>query len=362
MDNAATTLPAPPSTGWLVNDFLPTGPTSGWVWLTAIVQGPTHNPSSIPEEELDLTVDSGRSWADHLPSLLATATSSRDIVQLGAVGTDGVWLTYGAGYDVPETLMVTTDRGLHWATLGRLPSSHCSLGFLSETIGWCTVTVGYFAEQSIEVYRTTDGGRHWLPALRTPTYTGSFPHQPCGSTVTFTSPRVAWSGFACQFTASPLYESTDAGRTWERRPAGPLPAGWQPAGGPGEWLSGPVLSGAVGAFAAEDFSNVLVYHTTDGGATWEAVVPPGSPRWWAVDLVTATTWKLTSERTVLTTTDAGRSWRVATSHLYLPYQDEPQYVDAEDGWYIAAGAELDHTTNGGRTWEPVRLPPAPGGL
>jgi photosystem II stability/assembly factor-like uncharacterized protein len=217
------------------------------------------------------------------------------------------------------------------------------------------------------IYRSADGGRHWQlesrsPTLQAPGTAGSLPNA-CDKLVSFSTPSVGWAASVCAGGTSPLYETTDAGRTWARCRVGPLPAGYHLSSGlPAVWATAVVSAGRLGAvgMSVEGPGQSLVYRSTNGGSSWRAVAPPGPPHPWNVVVVNPSTWKLTYKGTVLTTTDAGRTWQPGKSNLALPAQSL-QYVTAEDGWYVpVVASELERTEDGGASWHQVTLPPFPG--
>ena len=74
------------------------------------------------------------------------------------------------------------------------------------------------------------------------------------------------------------------------------------------------------------------------------------------------TWKLADGRTLLTTTNGGRSWRAATSNLAFSSSNQLDFVTARAGWYTPYDSTaLYRTTDGGRTWAVVALPSHPSG-
>ena len=349
---------------WGVGSLTPVGPEAAWTYLSqASVTG--DGPFA---EEVALTVDGGRSWADLTPPGLSVGTTRRSVAQVAAVSTEDAWVSYGGLVDgSPKYLMETRDGGRQWVALGRLPSPDCTLQFLSASVGSCTVSLAAMGNDPIVIYSSSDGGRHWRlesrsPTLQAPGTKGSLPVA-CDKLLSFSTPSVGWAASVCAGGTSPLYESTDAGRTWSRCRIRPLPAGYHLSPGlPAVWATAVVSAGRLGAvgMSVEGSGQSLVYASTNSGLSWRAVAPPGPPRPWYIDLVSPSTWKLTYKGTVLTTTDGGRTWQPTTSHLTLPAQSL-QYVTAKDGWYVpTAGVELDRTDDGGASWHQVPLPPFQG--
>lgn len=355
---------------WAMSALRPAGTAGAWAWLSAYYNGAV--PATYPEE-VAFTTDGGRSWLDRTPPGLSHGTARQSIEGLDALGTADAWVTYGPlGSGSRLALMVTIDGGKHWARLGQLPSPYCSLQMLTGAVGWCVATLEAMGSGPAVIYRTVDGGWHWALESRSPSpYSwgrgtpGALPFG-CDKEVRFSTAAQGSAALVCAVGLSPIYGSTDAGRTWGKRNVEPLPAGYGlTPGTPAMWASAPTLDGRLGAVGLSvegTHDKSLVYRSSDAGATWWPVAPPGPPRDWSVDVVTATTWKLTAGTTVLTTTDAGHTWSTATSGLDLGPQDgTPDYVNADDGWRTPVeGTSLYRTTDGGKTWQRVSLPAFPG--
>ena len=349
---------------WWISALRPVGPKGAWAWLDQASNDSVLSPYS---EEIALTLDGGDSWLVRTPPGLAIGTSDRSIAQLAAVSTADAWVTYaGVSSNSPQTLVATTNGGRQWNVQGRLPSPNCTMQFLTAKVGWCVTTLGAMGSDAVTIYRTADGGQNWTleSASASPQHSGTPGSLPvgCDKYVAFTAPTVGWAAFICPVGLSPIYESDDAGRTWSRQSAAALPARYRHgSAGDDFWTAAPVAVGAIGAVGLNVEAagpRTLVYRTTNAGRTWSPVSPPGTPRQWSVDIVTPTTWKLSFGTTVLTTTDAGLSWRTVTSNLALPVQAGPQYVTANDGWYATYGQRTLYRTNtGGASWKLVRLPP-----
>lgn len=131
-------------------------------------------------------------------------------------------------------------------------------------------------------------------------------------------------------------------------------------------MIGPLAGWAVTATREPDVNELL--HTTDGGAHWKNVTPPGlsSVEEPAV-LTSLMAWVESS--TLLQTIDGGRSWRslgplpmFRTLGNPTPFSVEGKldFIDAHNGWRMmgvgALGSEevyIHRTMDGGATWEQV---------
>ncbi len=130
---------------------------------------------------------------------------------------------------------------------------------------------------------------------------------------------------------------------------------------------------AVGA--SDDWGDgSLIFHTTDGGATWEPQQSNLGGGLWGVDAVDAqTAWAVSNDTTgwneganlsIEHTTDGGATWipQFVPGNMGLIAMD---FTDASDGWVggywwssdfsYPAGA-IFATTNGGFTWTREKLP------
>src|SRR5688572_15767467 len=127
-------------------------------------------------------------------------------------------------------------------------------------------------------------------------------------------------------------------------------ARWEPQrSGVKQWWLGDVhfvdrkTGWAVGFNWAEEAG---VLHTSDGGATWTPDPRPQIKEAQAVQFIDAQRGWLMTSKTLLRTTDGGKSW----SHFNTPAFGKIHFVDAVHGW--ATGEKsIFVTEDGGATWE-----------
>ncbi|MGH9172601.1 MAG: hypothetical protein ACRD0Z_17330 [Acidimicrobiales bacterium] len=111
--------------------------------------------------------------------------------------------------------------------------------------------------------------------------------------------------------------------------------------------------------AREMPTEIAEHQLPPAGGGWEPIAPQGSPREWAIDIVSPTEWKLVAGRTILATDNAGQSWQTVRSDIPLGSSPAsmPDFVTAQVGWYLGEGSEaLFRTTDGGSSWRQVTVP------
>jgi photosystem II stability/assembly factor-like uncharacterized protein len=348
----------------LVSQFTAIGADVAWASTEPVASS---SPTKPFPQRIIRTTDGGLRWQNLTPPGLALAEGDRYILHPpDFLDADHAWVVHGGVADgSPQILVATSDGGSHWSTLGRLPSPYCEVQFVDAAHGWCVASGAASGQEQVSVYQTTDGGRRWSLVSKSASITGT-PGSPgslpvvCDKQLTFLTPRKGWASFSCPVGLSPIYETTDGGRTWVGRAVKAPPPRYEPSNGyPADWVALPTVTGADGAagLGNEDPKPVsLVYRTTDGGASWQPVPSPGKPRNWSIDLVNATDWKLASGRTILATNNAGHSWQEINSYIALGYGSD-YFVTPEIGWYPGGNTKEEfRTTDGGRIWRPVHIP------
>lgn len=204
----ATTLPAAevtPAAIWVV------GATTVWAWWT-----------SGEAQGIERSNDAGHSWSNATPPELDKQLGDHFIKGFYALGAEHAWVTYGGvGSSARQTIASSSDGGRQWTVLGRSPSAYgCELQFATPADGWCTVIGAAAGSESVQIYRTEDGGRHWRSVYNNgpggKTALGGLPFG-CDKNVQFVNTTVGWAIFLCNGGLAPLYETTDGGTTWVRR-------------------------------------------------------------------------------------------------------------------------------------------------
>lgn len=187
-----------------------------------------------------------------------------------------------------------------------------------------------------EILWTDDGGEFWH---RSGIATAG------GSTgdIDMLDNREGWAVANANVFRSFVYHTIDGGRTWNAQ-------------------GGVLNTGGLAGVAIVDENTVvavsgvfpLITRTTDGGQTWHLVNHPPAGQWFgSVRFApgTQTGWTVGEGGVILKTTDGGATWEAQESHVSANLIDSG-FVDELHGW-IAGGVVL-HTDDGGETW--VRQP------
>lgn len=276
----------------------------------------------------------------------------------------------------------TRDGGATWTGEGGiavnpLSVSAASLDFVDADHGWFSEVSGGTGTVSILLFRTEDGGEHWvrLRATVADAARAAGGSRTCGLlTMSFSAPRTGWITGSCESGPPPLYVSRDGGATW--KPA-PLPG--PPGNTSGNTSFPPVFTSAQNGFLVtesegSDPVSAGIFTSVDGGATWIRRVsmsgtPLGdafvgvAPEWLVLD----SPYGDAAAPELYTSDDGGGTWSRLGAFPYLGLRLD--FVTAAVGWAAPPDAPLDgtapyllETEDGGRTWTAVRPtigPPAP---
>jgi hypothetical protein len=355
--------PAPAQAPESVLFFAGVSPAVAWAVTTG------EQPREPLPQAVLRTVDGGRSWSTVTPPGLAFARGRTAIVGSYFLDATHAYLVRGPIQAYSSgTLLATGDGGRNWRTLGRLPAGGCEIQFVDPRHGWCLAVGAAMGQEQITVYRTSDGGRRWRRLSISPGFNGrsgspgALPLA-CDKRIEFLTPSIGWAATYCAAGVSPLYETLDGGRTWVARTIAPPPGGLgagELSGFPEVWPVGPVMAGSSGAAGMQlegaRQTESLVYRTSDGGRSWRPVVPPGRGRRWSIDLITSTDWVLAFHHRLLSTSDAGASWRTLHSDASISWP--PMLFADGAGWFVNPDAmsRVLRTADGGRTWRLLRIP------
>jgi len=316
-----------------------------------------------PPQSVQRTVDGGGHWSNVTPPGLSRAGRSTAISSADFVNPMRAWVAYGSVAD-RATLLRTSDGGRIWTRAGRTPSSSCAVQFVNPVDGWCVEINGAAGSEFVAIYRTTTAGRTWREVSHNAVPGEKSTPDPipfsCDKTVVFTSPNDGFAASFCNGGGGYIYATTDGGARWHRRLSVRSPVD----GSAGAGFTAVVASrhAAAAGYMVQGYkatpTSSVVYHSTDGGARWIKVRPPGRARGYDVDILTPSIWRLIAGRTVLGTDNAGRTWTRITANVAL--SKSVLFATTNVGWDLGAsyggGNNVRHTIDGGRHWTTIHVP------
>ena len=359
-----------------------TSATTGW----ALYYSGDPNSSSIPFMLLARTTDGGRSWTDVTPAAARPMLATPDAEQvLDPVGGERAYLAVTAATQesnsAVNTTMVfaTTDGGRTWTESAplRAQSTVSQVSFADPEHGFLLLggDDGSMGQDSVWLYRTSDGGAHWSLAVATPAPTGATVDSQPGpgqipaacdkNGLTFPTATVGWIASTCNDgLANALLVSGDGGISWGDQSL-PLPA--TTCVGTTCTVTGPQFVDGVGFVTVEpelDAPALLV--TRDLGQTWEQRPLPAGLQYPQITFFSPTQAVLVAGETqgafggtFYTTDDGGQTWSPVPQGANLTRLGVTiDFANAEDGFAWTNGLESDpvpptsiyETTNSGRTW------------
>lgn len=135
-----------------------------------------------------------------------------------------------------------------------------------------------------------------------------------------------------------MFHTSDGGKTWERQ-----------GSGTDLTLSALFFPDAQNGWAVGDDGTIL--HTSDGGTTWVKQQSPVS--YFLLDVHFADAqkgWIVTERTTILVTRDSGATWEVQFKDQDFVLKGI-SFCDARNGWAVGEYGFIYHTSDGGATWE-----------
>jgi photosystem II stability/assembly factor-like uncharacterized protein len=285
-----------------------------------------------------LTTNGGRTWrASTPPHLRGVVDLTDEVQQVEFVDAHHGWV-------ISATIDRTSDGGRSWRRSVPYKGSCCGYAsFLTGRLGYMTA--------STELLATRDGGSTWKPAGLVG-FPWAFP--------TFLTARRGVAVGVGQ--SKSVFLTTDGGRHWSARRLPGL-ANPQSLLLPSLAVFGRRLVALTERLVPAP--RLVAYASADGGDRW---VARPLPRWWTpvignydeqrFSAPSATDWFAAARRSLVATTDAGRSWR------RVPVADLPHgwqitaidFTNPRTGWAVFSRLRksvLVRTTDGGRDWMPA---------
>jgi photosystem II stability/assembly factor-like uncharacterized protein len=227
-------------------------------------------------------------------------------------------------------LIRTTDGGGSWSVQ---PSDgfglFADIEFRYYPIGWI---ISGDVGTTGKLIRTTDGGNNWLELTSISLPSGD-------PMIQFTSPDVGWImvGNSTISGKQALYRTSNGGEDWQLLLSNSSDTTFE---------SMSFVSDSVGWVST--FPSSIVFHTTDGGTSWERKPTPWSfTRIFFLDNTCG--WGGDVFGDIYSTTDAGITWDAQFSPLTLPVWGL-HFVDKNSGWAFNGLGNIVHTPNGGTSF------------
>jgi photosystem II stability/assembly factor-like uncharacterized protein len=206
-----------------IRDFHLVSSTEGWVWTDHLSW--TRDSGETRTDHLSWTRDSGQTWTDITPNdlngggMAAVAFADNQHGSVIAITSEpGTW---HAAYLIAQT----TDGGRTWETRPLNASltwepGDMSLQFLDVHTGWLRVREAHNTNYDIgQLVKTTDGGATWT-ALQMP---GNGWDRSIGDPVYFVTDQVGWIAGRWMGSDNLLYHTQDGGHTWQTTKVGVAP-------------------------------------------------------------------------------------------------------------------------------------------
>lgn len=229
----------------------------------------------------------------------------------------------------------TTNGGSSWTTVATILSSPIqAIYFVSSTLGFAVGTNGLIA-------RTTDGGNIWS--------TQNYTNPNSGNNEVFKS--VHFVNQDTGYIAGGFYEmmvlkTTDGGINWTQLT---MPSYFQRLNGvyftnsnTGYVVGGDLFSGGVGR----------IYHTTDGGSTWDTLSSGVTNYFNDIIFTDANNGLIgcSNDGVILKTTDGGQNWSQINNPAGTSAIGEFSFINSNIGYACTLGGKILKTTDGGSTW------------
>lgn len=194
------------------------------------------------------------------------------------------------------------------------------------------------AASNSEVLYSTDGGVRWSRSIIQITQSC----ETCSNTsdLSFLDNQEGWAVINGLYTGSSwVWHTTDGGVSWESLDVGST--------GPLTGIAAIDAKTLVAVSAEQD----LIFRSTDGGRSWRPVSHPSIPGFFgAVRFVpgTKTSWAVGRGGKILRSTDAGKTWTLQHGTGSQPNLFDVSFSDVSHGW--AVGAQVLRTDDGGARW------------
>ncbi len=329
--------------------------TTGWLWTKTRVWH---------------TSNGGTTWQDVTPPKAADTILAAPSGAYVLNGTQALVTTFTAhGSDVVAIISRTEDGGHTWQSsvfpaenLFPYPSM---MSFINDQDGWVEARFqGATGNDLVAIFRTTDGGKTWLPLSKTPIGPAlpntptTFPFFKHKSGLTFVNASTGWAAVYTDGVLQ-LYVTHNGGATWQGRTLS------LPVNEVGFYMPPPTFFNAHRGILPVDFQTptgsgkeFLVTH--DDGASWQATTPVPTYEGVANVIDMAHVWVAAAQGTDLySSSDGAQHWKkmTPTIPIHITRFAQLNFISPTTGWAVGlTGSDANpkaillKTTTGGRTW------------
>jgi photosystem II stability/assembly factor-like uncharacterized protein len=231
-----------------------------------------------------------------------------------------------------EGLMRTTDGGATWKRV------KAGLGDTVHHVFFSSPRNGWIAGESA-IMHTSDGGAHWRRQL-------SLPSMEYFRGLSFSDSRNGWAASskgALQPSSPPgaIYRTTDGGAHWVSQATTPNGLGWVKA-----LTRSKAVVGGAGGFLSRTADGGASWRPST------RVAAGLSGNLLAVEFISAATgWAAGSSGEITKTSDGGVNWSAQASSTTQDVNDV-DFIDPSNGWAVGDAGVIVHTADGGATWTP----------
>jgi photosystem II stability/assembly factor-like uncharacterized protein len=317
---------------------------------------------AFTETQVIRTNDGGVIWYDVTPPGVAQVAYSAYTEFLDA---EHAWLQFGDpnNYPVGGTLYRTSDGGMTWSSTAT-PFSNGDMQFLDANNGWMMADLGAGAgSMIISVLKTTDGGATWTQAYTNdPNVNTAGDGVARSGLKQFITPldmNTAWIGGVVYAPGSVyLFRTDDGGKTWfpinlalsEEVKSSDLLVD-------GMWFFSPSHGYMVLRIIGLDEIRTLIYETNDAGNTWD-LAPAELPVGGNMEIVSDQEMVLYNNGQFYVTRDGAKSWNIVAPDVDFGESiSSMSFANSNTGWVIVTDENshrsLYKTTDGGSTWFPI---------
>jgi photosystem II stability/assembly factor-like uncharacterized protein len=352
------------------------------------------NDWAFEENAILKTTNGGQSWKSVL------CASPDDDVASFFYDTNTAWVAAVFDESSNVTILCTTDGGKSWthADLCQPQSIQyiqgCFLSFPDTDNGWLMLIPDHgMNSMPGDLFRTDDGGANWQLVKSTdepdgddpdgtkPGFADRHPYLICSGSIAFQNTTNGWLlGSMTTTTRAFLIVTRDKGLNWQVKQFPVPPSLHDGRIEPEELPHFFGNEGIVGtSFVPNDNDStnfyMVVYHTHDGGETWQPSTPVkfdgvwnfiSSKKGWMWSPEPRSSTSIAPVKGILyRTDDGGETWKPLQAEngleKYLTHGEnivQLDFVDEDCGWAIAQDehnlTQLLQTTDSGQTWNAVQ--------